>query len=234
MSSNLEQSADQAPLKIDIVSDVMCPWCYIGKRRFEMARELVPHIPMDVSWRPFQLDATLPNEGIDRQVYMSNKFGSPEQAEEAYAHVREAGRAEGIPFAFERIEVSANTLNAHRLIRWAGSAGKQDEIVEALFRAYFVEGKHLGHADTLLEAAAEGEMDRAGVLQLLESDTDLAETARDVEQAHAMGITGVPAFVVGDKYLMAGAQEPSQLAELFEKCWAEQNAIEPIIEDIAD
>jgi 2-hydroxychromene-2-carboxylate isomerase len=128
---------------IDVVSDVMCPWCYIGKRRLEAAVAALPEVALDVQWRPFQLDATIPPEGMDRRMYLERKFGGAEAAERVYAPVRAAGEAEAIPFAFDRIRRSPNTINAHRLIRWAGQAGLQEEMVERLFRLYFIEGGDL-------------------------------------------------------------------------------------------
>ncbi|HUE44730.1 MAG TPA: DsbA family oxidoreductase, partial [Aestuariivirgaceae bacterium] len=118
---------NDAMVTIDVVSDVMCPWCYIGKRRLEAAVAALPEVALDVQWRPFQLDATIPPEGMDRRMYLERKFGGAEAAERVYAPVRAAGEAEAIPFAFDRIRRSPNTINAHRLIRWAGQAGLQEE-----------------------------------------------------------------------------------------------------------
>ena len=144
---------DPSVIEIDVISDVMCPWCYIGKRRLEKAIAMVPDIKVNVRWRPFQLDHTIPETGMDRQTYLTNKFGSAEQASNVYEPVRAAGKAEEIPFQFEDIKVSPNTLNAHRLIRWALAEGVQDAVVERLFQLYFIEGANLTDKSVLLDAA---------------------------------------------------------------------------------
>jgi predicted DsbA family dithiol-disulfide isomerase len=148
------------PLRIDVVSDVMCPWCFVGKRRLERALAEAADVPVEVIWRPFQLDPTLPPDGKDRRAYLEEKFGGPEQAAAIYERIREAGREEGIAFAFDRIARSPNTLDAHRLIRWAGEEGVQDAMVERLFELYFLEGADLTREATLVEAAVAAGMER--------------------------------------------------------------------------
>lgn len=202
------------PLKIDVVSDVMCPWCYIGKRRLEKALDLVgEELATEVEWHPFQLDPTLPPEGKDRQAYLEEKFGGAERATTVYARVAEAGAEEQIPFAFDRITRSPNTLDAHRVIRWAGVEGVQDAVIERLFAAYFLEGADLTRPDTLVKAAAEGGMDPEVVDRLLASDADLAETEAEVVRAQAMGVQGVPCFILDGKYAVSGAQPADVLAD---------------------
>ena len=144
-------------VELDVVSDVMCPWCYIGKRRLEKALEQVEGTAVEVRWRPFQLDPTLPAEGKDRQQYLNEKFGGKEGAREIYQRVRQAGAAEHIPFAFDKIEKSPNTLDAHRLIRWSANGGEaaQAKMVERLFQLYFIEGANIGDHAVLSAAAAE-------------------------------------------------------------------------------
>lgn len=199
-------------LQIDVISDVMCPWCFIGKRRLERAFALMPDIDPDVRWRPFQLDATIPPEGMSRQDYLDRKFGR-ERAREVYGRIAAAGEAEGIAFAFDRIQVSPNTLNAHRLIRWSAGAGRQDAVVERLFQLYFLEGEDVGRTDVLVQAAEDAGIEGADVRALLETDADKDLVEQEIAVAHQMGVTGVPAFLFGRRYIVMGAQAPELLAQ---------------------
>ena len=204
------------PLTIDVVSDVMCPWCYIGKRRLEKAlRELRGEIAVEVHWRPYQLDPSLPKEGLDRKQYLEGKFGGAEQAEKAYRAVREAGALEGIAFDFEAIKVSANTLDAHRLIRWAGSQGAdtQASMVGILFRMYFEEGRNIGDDGVLMDAAAEAGLDMSIVGSLISGSADRAEVAHEIDTARQMGVTGVPCFILDRKFALVGAQPAEALVQ---------------------
>ncbi len=196
---------------IDVVSDVMCPWCYIGKRRLEKAAA-AQDVMLEVHWRPFQLDPTIPEEGIERDAYLERKFGSAEAVERVYAPVREAGEAEAIPFAFDKIARSPNTIDAHRLIRWAAEVGREEEMVERLFQLYFIEGGDLSDRSVLVDAAEEVGLDRAAIERLPDGDADKAEVQKEIETAQQMGITGVPTFIVGRRYAVVGAQPPEVLA----------------------
>ncbi|MGA8603184.1 MAG: DsbA family oxidoreductase, partial [Beijerinckiaceae bacterium] len=158
------------PLTIDIVSDVVCPWCYIGKRNLEAALAELPRDDIEIRWRPYQLDPTIPPEGIARRAYLERKFG--ERVDEIYTRVAAAGRDAGIDFAFDRIERSPNTLDAHRLIRWSQSVGKQVELVERLFRDFFVEGRDVGDRAVLIEAAGAVGMELDVVKRLLAGNAD--------------------------------------------------------------
>ncbi|WP_083660189.1 DsbA family oxidoreductase [Acuticoccus yangtzensis] len=200
------------PVHIDIVSDVMCPWCYIGKRRLEKALATLDDVTVRVSWRPFQLDPTLPADGKDRAQYLNEKFGGPDRAAEIYARITAAGAEEEIPFAFDKITRSPNTLNAHRVIRWAGIEGLQDAVVERLFQLYFIEGADLTDPAVLEGAAAEAGMDPAMVARLLATDADLAETEAEIVHAQAIGVQGVPCFIIENKYAVSGAQPADVLA----------------------
>ena len=201
-------------VNIDIVSDVMCPWCYIGKKRLEAAvRDLPEDVEVDVRWRPYQLDPTLPKEGKDREQYLSEKFGGSERAKQIYANIVDAGREEDIPFDFEAIAVSPNTLDAHRVIRWAASEapGVQDRLVDLLFKAFFIDGKNIGDNVVLLDAAEQAGMDRAITEGLLAGQADCLEVEQEIEIARKMGVTGVPCFILENKYAVMGAQSADVL-----------------------
>jgi predicted DsbA family dithiol-disulfide isomerase len=208
-----------APITIDIVSDVMCPWCYIGHKRLEKAMADADDIPVEIRWRPFQLDPTLPPEGRDRRKYLEDKFGGQEGAKAAYNHIREAGAAENIAFAFEKIVVSPNTLDAHRVIRWAASAGEgvQERLVQRLFEIYFEEGGNVGDHKVLVDAARVAGMDAPVVEALLASDADRDAVEQEIMTAQQMGIRGVPCFLLEGRYAVMGAQDPQVLAEAIRK-----------------
>jgi predicted DsbA family dithiol-disulfide isomerase len=203
-------------LTLDIVSDVMCPWCYIGKRKLEAARPLLGDMALDIRWRPFQLDPTIPQGGMDRKAYLDGKFG-PDRAKDVYDRVRAAGDSVGIAFDFAAIARSPNTIDAHRLIRWAATAGCQDAVVERLFRLYFTEGADIGDAEVLAGVAADVGMDADLVRELLAGDSDVELVEREVALAQAMGVNGVPGFIFAGKYLVPGAQDPAVLAEVAQK-----------------
>ncbi len=197
---------------IDVVSDVMCPWCYIGKKRLETALASLPEVETSIHWRPFQLDPTIPEHGMDRREYLKAKFGDGGRSDEIYAPIREAGKREDIPFQFDRITRSPNTLNAHRVIRWARTAGVQDAVVERLFQLYFVDGADLTDNHVLADCAEMAGMERDIISRLLEGDADKAETQEEIALAQQMGITGVPTFLVGNRYAVIGAREPEVIA----------------------
>jgi len=210
------------PLRIDVVSDVMCPWCFIGKRRLEQALAEASDVPVEVTWRPFQLDPTLPPDGKDRSAYLEEKFGGPERAAAIYDRVREAGREEGIAFAFDKITRSPNTLDAHRLIRWAAQEGVQDAMVERLFELYFLEGADLTRQETLVEAAVAAGMERQVVARLLAGAADRMATEQEIAAAQHMGVTGVPCFILDGKYAVMGAQPAATLASAIRQVYAER------------
>lgn len=200
------------PMTIDIVSDVMCPWCFIGKRRLEAALQTVSDLPVDIRWHPFQLDATLPREGKDRQQYLADKFGGPERAKAIYSQIEAAGNEENIPFAFDAITRSPNTLDCHRLILWSRADGVQDDVVERLFKAYFVDGEDLTDTAVLIRISGEAGMQSDLVEQLFETDTDLDKIEAQIASAHGAGVSGVPCFIIDNRFVLAGAEKPETLA----------------------
>ncbi|HOV03933.1 MAG TPA: DsbA family oxidoreductase [Hyphomicrobiales bacterium] len=204
---------DRQRIRVDIVSDVMCPWCYVGKRRFARALQLVPEFDVEVGWRPFQLDPTLPAEGIERREYLERKFRDPERIAAMHDALVEAGAAEGIPFAFDRIARASNTLDAHRLILWASASGAAEAMAERLFALYFTEGADIGDRRTLSKAAASLGMRADRVAMLLAGDTDRETVKRDITRARQIGITSVPTFIVAGKYAVVGAEAPAFIAE---------------------
>lgn len=203
---------DVAPLTVDVVSDVMCPWCYIGKRRLEAAIRSVPDLDVLVRWHPFQLDATLPKTGKDRQKYLSDKFGGLDQANAFYSQIKAAGFEEGIDFAFDAIKLSPNTLDCHRLILWSRADDLQDEVVERLFKAYFLDGEDLTKSETLVRISDEAGMESDLVEQLFETDSDLDKTIAQIGKAQESGITGVPCFIIDGRFVLAGAEKAETIA----------------------
>jgi len=209
--------SDQATaLCIDVYSDVICPWCYVGKRRLERAlKEWNGSMPVKISWKPFQLNPAMPKSGMDRQRYLEAKFGGPEAAQSIYDHVAAAGAAERIPFAFDRISRTPNTLAAHCLIWLAGHQGKQDEMVEMLFRRYFVEGSDIGNVETLAQAAADVGFDRTAIEGCLAGDEGGNEVQAEEAAGRRLGIRAVPYFVLNGGHVLSGAQPPEQFLAAF-------------------
>jgi predicted DsbA family dithiol-disulfide isomerase len=203
-------------IHIDVISDTVCPWCFIGKRRLEKALAERPDETFEVEWRPFQLNPDMPPEGMPRQEYLSLKFGGPDRAARIYQNVSQAGAQDGLQFRFDAIPRQPNTFDSHRLIRWSASAGAQDAVVEILFRRYFLEGRDIGDREVLIEAAREASMDGNLVRELFENDADRDLVMAEEGTARHMGISGVPCFIVDRKYAVSGAQEPSVLTHVFD------------------
>jgi predicted DsbA family dithiol-disulfide isomerase len=209
-------------VRVEVISDVICPWCYVGKRRLEKATALCGHRDVRVRWHPFQLNPQMPREGKNRREYRTAKFGSWERSLALDAQVTDEGRAEGIPFAFDKIERTPNTLDAHRLIWLADREGVQDAVVEALFRAYFTEGRDISRTPTLLDVAAEAGLDRNKAENVLHGEEGLAEIAGAEEQARRAGLQGVPFFVVNNTVVLSGAREASAFLDAFDRAGGEQ------------
>lgn len=198
---------------VDVVSDVVCPWCFIGLKRLEKAIAAAGDVEVHVNWRPFQLDPTIPAGGLDRRDYMLGKFGSEDRIREIHARIEPLGAAEGIAFDFDAIKVSPNTLDAHRLIRWAGANGEevQGGLVRRLFSLYFEQGQNIGDHEVLIAAAREAGMDAAVVETLLPTDADAEAVRSEIATASQMGVTGVPCFLLERRYAVMGAQDAETL-----------------------
>ena len=210
-------SDQQPPLRIDVVSDVVCPWCFIGKRRLEKALALTPDIPVEVHWHPYFLNDWIPPEGMSREQYLTTKFGSPERYSGIAQRVAAAAEAEGLVYAMDKIARQPNTTDAHRLIRWAGGIGKAAEMKQRLMDLYFTEGADLSNRAVLVQAAADVGLDPEDVRGALASDQDVEAVAQEAQQAKEAGIEGVPCFIFGGKFAVSGAQAPEYLAEAIER-----------------
>lgn len=192
---------------LDIYSDPICPWCYIGKSRLDAAMEIRPDHGFEITWHPFMLNPDMPPQGMDRRDYLEAKFGSQKAVVEAYLPVQQAATEAGLALDLSAITRTPSTLDAHRLIHWAGLEGRQSAMVSALFRAYFHDGADIGAPSVLLALAESAGMQAAVVAQLLESDADTDEIrARDAD-IRERGLRGVPAFVIAGQHVVAGAQE---------------------------
>lgn len=202
-------------MKIDVFSDTVCPWCYIGKRRLERALAETGAPEADISWRPFQLNPTMPADGMDRAEYLAWKFGGAAPARRAYGAVREAAEAESLPIRLDAIARTPNTLASHRLIHYAAGRGAENAVVDALFRAYFVEGVDIGETAALAAIAAAAGLDEAAARAWLESGEDGALLADRDRRAREMGVRGVPFYVVAGRYAVSGAHEPEIFRRVF-------------------
>lgn len=195
-------------IKLDIISDPICPWCFIGKANLDRALGAHPDHPFTVEWHPFQLNPDMPAEGMDRRAYLETKFGGQKGAVRAYTPVVEHAQTAGVEINFEGIKRTPNTLNAHRLIHWAGLEGRQTAAVSALFRAYFQDGKDIGDIDVLADIGEGIELDRAMIMQLLGSDADMDDIRARDALSRDRGVTGVPTFIVANQHVLSGAQAP--------------------------
>lgn len=203
-------------MQIDIISDTVCPWCYIGKRRLERALAMRPDLPVDIGWRPYQLNPDMPEGGMDRRDYLAAKFGGTARAKDIYRNLVETGLQEGLAFDFDRIPKAPNTLASHRLIRWAGAAGVQNKVVETIFRRYFVEGADIGDVEVLIGIAEEAGMDSRLVRLYYQNGTDIQLVREEERLGRELGIQGVPFFIIDHKYAVSGAQDPSVFLQVFD------------------
>jgi predicted DsbA family dithiol-disulfide isomerase len=211
------------PFVIDVVSDVICPWCFLGKRRLDAALEQLSGLDVTVRWRPFMLDPTIPAEGLDRQEYLLRKFG-PEDIKTIHDPLIEAGAELGMPYHFERITRTPNTLDAHRLIRWSHTVGRQHAMAERLFMAYWSEGQDVSDHRVLARSAGDVGINAEQVAGLLASDQDVENVKAEIRHATTIGITGVPTFILGQSYALVGAQSREVLADAISRVAKELEA----------
>ena len=203
-------------MEIDIYSDPICPWCYIGKRRLERALERQrEHNPV-IRWRAFQLNPEMPVDGIERRKYLTLKFGGVERARQLYDNIRRVGSTVGIDFAFDRIDRTPNTLQAHRLIRFSNETQQSEPVVEALFREYFVDGGTIGDVDNLISLGIQAGLDAQSLTAYMKSDENLEAVQLEDSSARRLGIQGVPCFIINNQYALSGAQEPEAFYPIFE------------------
>lgn len=207
-------------LVIDVVSDVICPWCFLGKRRLDKALASLPDVKVQVIFRPFFLDPTIPPEGMDRRAYMVAKFGE-ERLKTIHDPLIQAGKEDDVPYEFDRITRTPNTLNAHRLLRWAQTEGVQAAVAEALFMAYWNKGQDVGDTAVLAAIAAAQGLDGEDIRRKLSTDEDAEAVMAEVQQAQAIGVTGVPTFILASRYGIVGAQSPQYIADAIRKAAAE-------------
>jgi len=207
--------------RIDVISDAICPWCYIGKRHLERALDILEkqHLRFSVAWHPFQLNPDMPREGVDRAQYRLTKFGSAERSRQIDERITETAASIGLEFHLDRLTRTPNTLNAHRLIRLAGQRGVQDGVVEALFEGYFCNGADIGNAEVLAELGARGGLARDDVTAMLAGEAGLKEVVAGDQMARNAGIQGVPSFALQGHVLFSGAVPAEEMAQAFRKAW---------------
>lgn len=203
---------------IDVFSDPICPWCFIGKKRMDEALAMRPDIPVSIRWRAFQLNPDMPKEGMDRQAYLSAKFGGADRAGEVYGHIHQVGGQVGIDFQFDRIPRTPSTMKAHRLIRFTQENGGEEvnALIPLLFEAYFLNGQDIGEDAVLLDLAGKAGMDTDAVAAYLDSGKDEDEVQAEDVFARRLGIGGVPCFIINGKYALSGAQEPEAFLPLLD------------------
>ncbi len=214
------------PVRIDVVSDVVCPWCFIGKKRLEQAIALQPDIPVEVHYRPYFLNDWIPREGISRLDYLTTKFGGPDRYKEIAGRVQAAAAAEGLVYDADNIKSQPNTTDAHRLIRWAAGIGKAAAMKQRLMDLYFTEGADLTNKAVLVQAAADVGLDPEDIRAALDSDQDVDAVTQEAESAKEAGIQGVPMFIFGGRFAVSGAQSPEYLAEAIARTAQAGNAAE--------
>jgi predicted DsbA family dithiol-disulfide isomerase len=212
-----DRSATVTPVTIDVVSDVVCPWCFIGKRRLEKALAMKPEIPVEVRFHPYFLNPWVPREGMTREEYLTTKFGSPERYNGIAGRVAAAAAAEGLTYAVDKMRRQPNTLDCHRLIFWAEALGKSAEMKQRLMDLYFTDGADLSDREVLVAAAASVGLDGAKIREMLASDTDIERVENAASAAKDAGIDGVPTFILGGVAAVSGAQSPEVLANAIEQ-----------------
>ena len=203
-------------MQIDIISDVVCPWCFIGKRRLEKALVMRPEIEAEITWRPFQLNPDMPAEGMARADYIATKFGDSGHSRRIHQTIAEAGATVGIDFAFDKVKRSPNTRNAHRLIRYASKQGVGTDVVTRLFEGYFLQGRDVGDLAALAKIAAEAGLDEREARAFLAGDAERDEIVSEDRNARRLGVNAVPCFIFAAQYAISGAQEPEFFLPVFD------------------
>ncbi|KUP92564.1 DsbA family oxidoreductase [Tritonibacter horizontis] len=201
-------------VKLDILSDPICPWCYIGKSQLDRALAEYPDAPFVIEWHPFQLNPDMPASGMDRRTYLETKFGGKDNAVRVYAQIAEHAETAGVNIDFEAMKRTPNTVDAHRLIHWAGLEAKQSPVVDGLFQAYFVDGKDIGDHAVLADIAAAAGMERDVVTKLLASENDIEDIQNRDSHSRKMGVSSVPTFIVANQHVIPGAQPPEVWAQV--------------------
>jgi predicted DsbA family dithiol-disulfide isomerase len=202
------------PVRLDIFSDPVCPWCYVGKANLDRALEAAADHPFVVQWHPFQLNPDMPPEGVDKRRYLEEKFGGAARVDAVHDRLREVARAAGLPLNPDVPKRIPNTLNAHRLIHWAGIEGRQTPVVSALFRAYWAEGRDIGNTAVLADIGAAAGMDRDSLVRLLESEADTDDILARDQDARSKGVSAVPTFLIAQQYVVSGAQPTDLWAQV--------------------
>ena len=197
-----------APIRLDIFSDPVCPWCYVGKANLDRALAQHPDHPFAIQWHPFQLNPDMPTEGVSKRAYLEEKSGGKARVDAVHERLREVARGAGVDMDPDKPQRMPNTLNAHRLIHWAGIEAVQQPIVDALMHAYWTEGRDIGDLETLADIAGENGMDREATLRLLQSDADADDIQARDQDARQKGVTAVPTFLIAQQYVVSGAQPP--------------------------
>jgi predicted DsbA family dithiol-disulfide isomerase len=206
----------RARLSIDVVHDLVCPWCFLGVRRLRRTLRSRPDLAFELVWRPFLLNPDMPRSGMARGDYVVRKFGGEDRAKRLYASIAEIGRTEGVLFRFERIRRTPNSVDAHRLVRWAGRYGRATETVEALFSAHFTDGHDIGDVMVLTAVAGACGLDASAARRFMLADDEVDHVHAENLRAHRLGINGVPCFVVSGRHAIAGAQEPEVIERLLD------------------
>jgi predicted DsbA family dithiol-disulfide isomerase len=201
---------------VEIVHDLICPWCFLGTRRLMRTLRRRPDLLFELTWRPFLLNPDMPRAGMSRPDYVVRKFGGEERARRLYGSIAEIGRTEGVMFRFERIRRTPSSVDAHRLVRFAARYGRADAMTEALYSAHFTDGLDIGDVTVLTDVAAACGLDAAAARRFLVSDQEIDAVHGDNLRSHRLGINGVPCFILGEHHAIAGAQEPEVIERLLD------------------
>jgi len=208
---------DDPRATLDVLSDPICPWCYIGKVKLDRALAQRPDHELDIFWRPYQLNPEMPRDGMDRMTYLETKFGGPERAKAIYGQIESAAVAAGLNVDFSKITLTPNTFDAHRLIRWARDSGHQQAVVDSLFIRYFEQGQDIGDRDLLMEVADEVGLDKELLVRLYAEDADRDLLTNEENLARQMGVSGVPTFILSEKFAFVGAQETAAWLDVLDR-----------------